>query len=312
MILPDNEINKRISNGKLLVNEDESTISSPTAQNISYDLSTKKFYSKEQDSKEGTDTFELRPLDSVFVASLERINLPNDVIAEVKLKYSLMTDGLMLDAPLYQPGHNGSNIFFRLTNISNKDIELEREKKYAYIVFHQVAGNVEKPYNGKFCDPQTSINEIREHSYRGVYPDIMDDINRTHVKINNTEKKINNTEKTIYGNVLVIMTIFITLFSLLSSFFNMEGDNLFQQYSTAFLILGSIFALVGAVCIAIDNDKSFKSKIIVLWVAAFIFFILPFASMKVKAHVENQTTNSSQSQDLYESPCDTTERDNLG
>ena len=78
------------------------------------------------------------------------------------------------------------------------------------------------------------------------------------------------------------------------------------------VILGSMFALVGAVCIAIDNDKSFKSKIIVLWVAAFIFFILPFASMKVKAHVENQTTSSSQSQDLYESPCDTTERDNLG
>ena len=117
MILPDSEINKRISNSELLINENGSAISFQIAQNISYDLSTKKFYSKEQDSKEGTDTFELRPLDSVFVASLERINLPNDVVAEVKLKYSLMTDGLMLDAPLYQPGHNGSNIFFRLTNI---------------------------------------------------------------------------------------------------------------------------------------------------------------------------------------------------
>lgn len=276
MILPDSEINKRISNSELLINENGSAISFQIAQNISYDLSTKKFYSKEQDSKEGTDTFELRPLDSVFVASLERINLPNDVVAEVKLKYSLMTDGLMLDAPLYQPGHNGSNIFFRLTNISNKDIELEREKKYAYIVFHQVAGNVDKPYDGKFCNPQTSINEIREHSYRGVYPDIMEDINRTHVKINNTEKKINNTEKTIYGNVLVIITVFITLFSLLSSFFGTKSGNFSEQRSTTFLILGSIFALVGAVCVVIGDDKHPGLKPFILWGVATAFFILSF------------------------------------
>lgn len=110
MILPDNKIKEWISEGKLLINEDGSTIFSPIVQNISYDLSTRKFYSKEQDS-EGTDGFKLRPLDSVFVASTEHINLPSDVAAEVKLKYSLMTDGLMLDAPFYQPGHHGSNVF---------------------------------------------------------------------------------------------------------------------------------------------------------------------------------------------------------
>lgn len=269
MILPDSEINKRISNSELLINENGSAISFQIAQNISYDLSTKKFYSKEQDSKEGTDTFELRPLDSVFVASLERINLPNDVVAEVKLKYSLMTDGLMLDAPLYQPGHNGSNIFFRLTNILNKDIELEREKKYAYIVFHQVAGNVDKPYDGKFCNPQTSINEIREHSYSGVYLDIMNDIDRTRAKLN-------NTEKTIYGNVLVIITVFITLFSLLSSFFSTKSDNFSEQRSTTFLILGSIFALVGAVCVVIGDDKHPILKPVILWGVAIAFFILSF------------------------------------
>lgn len=311
MILSDSEINERISNGKLLVNEDGSTISSPTAQNVSYDLSTKKFYSKEQDS---TDTFELRPLDSVFVASSEQINLSNDVAAEIKLKYSLMTDGLMLDAPLYQPGHHGSNIFFRLTNISNKDIKLVSSRKYAYIVFHRVAENVEEPYNGKFCDTQTSINDIREHSYRGVYPDIMDDIKRTRDKINNTEKTINNTEKTIYGNVLVIITVFITLFSLLSSFFNTKSGNFSEQFSTTFLILGSIFALVGAVCVAIDDVKPFKLKTIILWAVAIICFIFSFISwtIRVEAQEATQATDSSQSQGLYESPCDTTKMDNLG
>lgn len=306
MILPDNKIKEWISEGKLLINEDGSTIFSPIVQNISYDLSTRKFYSKEQDS-EGTDGFKLRPLDSVFVASTEHINLPSDVAAEVKLKYSLMTDGLMLDAPFYQPGHHGSNVFFRLTNISNKDIQLSNDRKYAYMVFHQVSANVDTPYNGEFCNSQKSINEIREHSYRGVYPDIMNNIN-------STRTKMNNAEKTIYGNVLVIITVFITLFSILSSFFNATRGNFIEQCSTTFLILGSIFALIGAVCVAIDNDKSFISKIIALWVVALIFFILSFTPWitGIKMNTTNQATSSSQGQDLYESPPITTERKNVG
>lgn len=306
MILPDKEIEARINNSELLVNEDGSAIDSPTAKNISYDLSTKRFYSKEQDN-EGTEKFTLQPLGSVFVASSEQIKLPNNISAEVKLKYSLMTDGLMLDAPLYQPGHHGSNIFFRLTNISNKDIQLTTDKKYAYIVFHQTTTDVDIPYNGDFCNSQKSINEIREHSYRGVYPDIVDDINKT-------RKKMNNAEKTIYGNVLVIITIFITLFSLLSSFFNASSGNISVQFSTTFLILGSIFSLVGAVCVVIDNDKSSIPKVVALWLIALAFFILSFIAgiIFVNADTPIQATSSSQTQDLNEEFNDLTELNNVG
>lgn len=306
MILPDNEIEERIRRGELLVNEDGNAILSSKAKNISFDLSTKRFYSKEQDN-EGTEKFKLQPLDSVFVASSEKINLPKNVAAEVKLKYSLMTDGLMLDAPLYQPGHHGSNIFYRLTNISNKDIELTNKKKYAYIIFHQTTENVDMPYDGDFCRSQKSIDEIREHSYRGVYPDIVDDINKT-------RKKMNNAEKTIYGNVLVIITIFITLFSLLSSFFNASSGNIAVQFSTTFLILGSIFSLVGAVCVVIDNDKSFIPKVVALWGIALLFFFLSFNTGKLIVYSDTpiQATSSSQTQDLYESSNDPTELINAG
>lgn len=306
MILPDNEIEERIRRGELLVNEDGNAIVSPKAKNISFDLSTKRFYSKEQDN-EGTEKFKLQPLDSVFVASSEKINLPKNVAAEVKLKYSLMTDGLMLDAPLYQPGHHGSNIFYRLTNISNKDIQLTNDKKYAYIMFHQTTANVDMPYDGDFCHSQKSINEIREHSYRGVYPDIVDDINKT-------RKKMNNAEKTIYGNVLVIITIFITLFSLLSSFFNASSGNIAVQFSTTFLILGSVFSLVGAVCVVIDNDKSFIPKVVALWGIALLFFFLSFNTGKMIVYADTpiQATSSSQTQDLYESSNDPTELNNAG
>ena len=306
MILADSKIQEKIKKGELLLDEQGQEITSPIAKNISYDLSTKKFYSKELD-KEGTETFILQPLGSVFVASSEIIKLPNNISAEVKLKYSLMTDGLMLDAPLYQPGHQGSNIFYRLTNISNKDIKLTTQKKYAYVVFHQTTEDVVTPYKGDFCDPQKSIKEIREHSYSGVYPDIVDDINRT-------RDKMNNAEKTIYGNVLVIITIFITLFSLLSSFFNASGGSISVQFSTTFLILGSIFSLVGAVCIVIDNGKSFMRKVVALWAAALIFFVLPFNTEKMvaNAYTPNQATSSSQSDDSNETFNSPTELNNAG
>lgn len=156
-------------------------------------------------------------------------------------------------------------------------------------MFHQTTSNVKNPYNGSFCNSQNSINEIREHSYRGVYQDIEDDINRT-------RQKMNNAEKTIYGNVLVIITIFITLFSLLSSFFNASSGNTSVQFSTIFLILGSIFSLVGAVCVVIDNDESFKPKVVALWLIALIFFGLSFYSANVIAQTDttNPATSSSQ------------------
>lgn len=94
--------------------------------------------------------------------------------------------------------------------------------------------------------------------------------------IDRTRAKLNNTEKTIYGNVLVIITVFITLFSLLSSFFSTKSDNFSEQRSTTFLILGSIFALVGAVCVVIGDDKHPILKPVILWGVAIAFFILSF------------------------------------
>ncbi len=288
MILSDNEIKRQINDGELLRDENGEIISSPDVSNISYDLSTKSFYSKEL-GIEGATEFTLKPLDSVFVASSEIINLPHNVSAEVKLKYGLMTDGLLLDAPLYQPGHHGSHIFFRLTNISNKEIQLTIKKKYAYILFHKTE-KVSSPYNGDFCNSQKSITEIREHSYKGVYLDIVEDINKTREDINKTREdinktredinktqtKMNNAEKTIYGNVLVIITVFITLFSLLSSFFSSSNGNTTVRFTMISLLLGSIFALIGAVCVVIENDKSWYKKSAILWCLAIAFFGIAF------------------------------------
>ena len=292
MILSDTEIISKIHDGKLLRDENGEIISSPNVSNISYDLSTKSFYSKEL-GIEGAKEFTLKPLDSVFVASSEIINLPSNVSAEVKLKYGLMTDGLLLDAPLYQPGHHGSHIFFRLTNISNKEIQLTIEKKYAYVLFHETE-EVSSPYNGKFCDSQNSINEIREHSYKGVYPDTIEDINKAREDIDNTQKKVNNAEKTIYGNVLVIITVFITLFSLLSSFFSSSNGNTTVRFTMIALLLGSIFALVGAVCVVIGNDKSWYKKPIILWGIAFVFFCIAFfLNMNFSSNQNTDSVNES-------------------
>lgn len=85
----------------------------------------------------------------VFVVTEEIVKLPNNLAATVLLKNSRMRQGLSLDAPLYFPGHE-TRVFFRITNVSSNEIELDARKPIAQIAFQQVS-SVEKPYHGTFA-----------------------------------------------------------------------------------------------------------------------------------------------------------------
>lgn len=114
---------------------------------VSYDLVTRSFY----DRTGLHQSFDLAPGDSVFVACEEVINLPSDLSARVLLRNSRIRQGLSLDAPVYFPGHR-TRVFFRVTNVSARSINLNRSKGIAQIVFDRVDGTVMHPYSGAFSD----------------------------------------------------------------------------------------------------------------------------------------------------------------
>ncbi len=225
--------------------------------NIGYDLSTEKY--TVGDNKD-TDNIRLMPHQSAFVMCKEAIELPKNVCAKVILRNSRIRQGLSLDAPMYQPGHK-TKVFFRITNLSDKEINLDIRDEFATIVFEELEEDVEKPYTGTF---QNEFNYNGMGDYSSVYSRELEDI----------EKKINGVkevEKHIYGNVLAIMAIFVGVFSLI----NLNVTMAQQSLNTKFLLVLNI-SMVGAVAAlmaivdAIVNDS--KKKL--LWIVPVVCFAL--------------------------------------
>lgn len=143
MLLGDKRIRELIKSGVLCgTNEDR-------IGPISCDLTTESFY---VDGENRPEVF-LMPGESAFVAAVESIHLPNDLAARVFIKNSRLRQGLMLDAPLYFPGHE-TTVFFRVTNVSTNGIHLDTAKGIAQIAFEEVDG-VTQQYHGAFDGEKT-------------------------------------------------------------------------------------------------------------------------------------------------------------
>lgn len=96
MYLSDKRIKQLIDEGHLL-DADKGRV-----QSVSYDLRTKEFYA----DGARCDSYILKPGNSIFVSSVESISLPASMTAQVYLRCSWMCKAVLLDAPLYFPGHD--------------------------------------------------------------------------------------------------------------------------------------------------------------------------------------------------------------
>jgi len=236
MFLADRKIRELSSdNSNLLINPFNYNALNP----ISYDLETKSFYRTLDGKNETLSSIELNPLESVFVSSKEVIKFPKNIAGIVSLRNSRLRQGLSLESPIYYPGHE-TNIYFRLTNISNNIIKLNAGEKYASIFFEEISGEVENPYNGTF---QREFNFSGMGEYTAQYKSVMHEV----------ENKVNDVktiERGIYGNVLVLMSIFVALFSLININVNLaeSGANTLKNLIVFNLgTVGSIFFLIGGV-----------------------------------------------------------------
>lgn len=142
MLLSNDEIKELISDG-VLVDAVEDNVGP-----VTYDLRTKRFIGEGGTSNTSCT---LGPGDSVFVESVEKVNLPNDLAARVLLRNSRIREGLTLDAPLYFPGH-GTVLYYRVTNISAGRITLNVAHGIAQVAFERVERPVSEPYAGAFQD----------------------------------------------------------------------------------------------------------------------------------------------------------------
>jgi len=210
-------------------------------ESIGYDLVSKSFTNS---VGQETDRFELAPGDSVFVGAKECIRLPSDVIGKVYLRNSRIRQGLTLDAPVYQPGHQ-TRVFFRITNVSEENFSLRAGDEIAMICFEKLDQAPKHQYNGEF---QAEFDYTGLAKYGKEYSQQM-------IEIDEKITSLKDLEKSLYANVITLMTIFIGIFSLVNINLSAtaNGWSAMQLIVCNAAVVGGISILVGLIRIVIPD-----------------------------------------------------------
>ncbi|MFH1722053.1 MAG: dCTP deaminase [Candidatus Altiarchaeota archaeon] len=126
-----------------------------------YDLRLDKIYQLKSESYLGVadrktpeireisfEEYTLNPNEYVLVETLEKVNMPENLMARILPRSTLFRCGVTLITAVVDPGFQGT-LTMGLKNISNQEFKVERGARIAQIVFEEVAGKTEK-YNGKY------------------------------------------------------------------------------------------------------------------------------------------------------------------
>lgn len=256
MVLIDREIRARVNGENLIESFDERSLT-----NIGYDLRAKRFTV----GTEMKETTTLEPGESTFVEPVEIVNMPKDLMAQIVLKNSRIRQGLSLEAPFYQPGHQ-TRAYFRLTNISADSIILEAGQQYATIVFQKLSQEPEEPYEGAFQ---------KEFNFRGM-GDYQDIYKRQMRELEQQKDSIKELEGSIYANVLTILSIFVALFAIVTINVNLAANSATVGTYFVFnaLALGCVSFLV-ALLNTVVKDRPFRFT---HWLPAIVAFVAAVAA----------------------------------
>ena len=95
----------------------------------------------------GDEPFIIHPGDFVLGSTLEKISIPNDMVARIEGKSSLGRLGLLIHstAGFVDPGFSG-NLTLELANVSRLTITLYYGMRIGQISFQKMVSEAEKPY----------------------------------------------------------------------------------------------------------------------------------------------------------------------
>lgn len=263
MILVDKEI-KRRADDIFQAGYFESNVTA-----ISYDLHIEGIISEEA----LTDNYVLRPGELVFIKTKEKIRMPDDLMGRIGEKNSRMRQGLVVAGPHYFPGHS-TYLYLRVQNITSGTIKLKKGDNIAQIFFEQLIDNPERDYKSQ---PNASFND--EDDYRGLaryknqYEERME-------KINDADKELDEKIKNIYANIVTMMGVFVSVFSLVMINFSNIANNMTKEFIVPMNIsLGIVITLfIGMLLIFINkaNNKLFLAAYILVIIALIVALVFMF------------------------------------
>ena len=199
-------------------------------QPISYDVHIDEII----DEKKNVLSYDLEPHEIIMVRCKEEIIVPNDLAIRIENKNSLIRLGLSVTSPIYNPGHE-TPIYIRVENVSGNIITIEKDMTIAQMIFEQLSSIPTVTYNIK---ENASFNN--ENKYRGLgkYNDIL---SKKTQKMEKVKEDLENREASIYANILTMMGIFVSIFSLITVNFASINEKNFNIVITLFMGLILLF-----------------------------------------------------------------------
>lgn len=217
-------------------------------QPISYDVHIDEII----DEKKNVLSYDLEPHEIIMVRCKEEIIVPNDLAIRIENKNSLIRLGLSVTSPIYNPGHE-TPIYIRVENVSGNIITIEKDMTITQMIFEQLSSIPTVTYNIK---ENASFNN--ENKYRGLgkYNDIL---SKKTQKMEKVKEDLENREASIYANILTMMGIFVSIFSLITvNFASINEKNFNKDFIlTMNLSLGIVITLfMGLILLFLNRSKS--------------------------------------------------------
>ncbi|RLI28525.1 MAG: dCTP deaminase [Candidatus Hecatellales archaeon] len=96
------------------------------------------------------ESFVIQPYEKVLVSTLERVELPPDLMGFVELRSTFARCGLLMPPTIIDGGFRGS-ITLEIMG-SSFPVKLHSGERFAHIVFAKLTSPLSKPYTGKYQD----------------------------------------------------------------------------------------------------------------------------------------------------------------
>ena len=165
MVLSDRTIKAEIDAGRIVIDPFDEAMVQPSSVDVRVDRRFRVFRNARypfidvrQPMEELTEALEisddepfiLHPGEFVLGQTLERVRLPDDVVARLEGKSSLGRLGLLIHstAGFVDPGFEG-NLTLELSNVANLPIALYPRMKIGQISFFEMSTSADHPYGSK-------------------------------------------------------------------------------------------------------------------------------------------------------------------
>jgi dCTP deaminase len=165
MVLSDRTIKAEVAAGRLVFDPYDETLVQPSSVDMRVDRQFRVFHNArhpyidvkqpmddltELVTVEGDEPFILHPGEFVLGQTLERVSLPDDLVARLEGKSSLGRLGLLIHstAGFVDAGFEG-NLTLELSNVANLPITIYHGMPIGQISFMRMDGPVENPYGAR-------------------------------------------------------------------------------------------------------------------------------------------------------------------